>query len=282
MSLPLFAGAGAVSEAAGTLLEKKILKKIKLKNYQTFSFLAISLLIFPLLLFGFWKISSEAWQIKNLIILGFIILSSFVANYFTFVGLNRESLTEFEPLWLFQPLFVIILAFIVYASERQTSLSIIIPAIIASLTLILSHITKHHLKFNKYAIATLLGSLFFAFELVASKAIVQYYNPLSFYFIRCFFVFIISILIFKSKFSSTKNLRLNILLIAVIWIFYRVLLYIGYGAYGVIFTTLIFILAPVLTYIAAIIFLKEKPKLKNTIASIIILICVGYAVIAGQ
>lgn len=278
----ILASLGAITETAGTILEKKILKRIDFKDYQTFGFLAIVLVILPFLFFGFWNVSQAAWELKNLAILSFVILVSVAANYFTFVGLNRENLTEFEPLRLFQPLFVILLAFVVYSSERQTPLTIMIPALIASIALILSHINKSHLKLNKYAIATLLGSLFFALELVASKSILALYNPLSFYIVRCFFVFILSLALFKSKISSTKNLKFNIIFIAIIWIAYRFLLYTGYDLYGVIFTTLMFILAPILIYISAIVFLKEKPKLKNIIAAVVILACVAYAIIFNQ
>lgn len=278
----ILASLGAAAETAGTILEKRILKKINFKAYQTYGFLAIVLVIIPFMLFGFWGVSAAAWQAKNLAILVFVILASVAANYFTFFALKRENLTEFEPLRLFQPLFVILLAFIVYISERQTPLNVIIPALIASVALIFSHITKHHLKFNKYAVATLLGCFFFALELVASKAILWYYNPLSFYLVRCFFVFIFSLILFKSKLSSTKGLKSNMILIGAIWVFYRFLLYTGYNLYGVIFTTLMFILAPVLIYISAIIFLKEKPTIRNTIASAIILACVAYAIIVSS
>ena len=51
----------------------------------------------------------------------FIIVIVTAANYFTFIGLKNEDLTIFEPLVLFQPLFVILLAFIFYSSERNVS-----------------------------------------------------------------------------------------------------------------------------------------------------------------
>ena len=132
---------------------------------------------------------------KNISIFAFIILISVVANILTFYAFKREKVTELEPIRLFQPLFVIVIAFIVYVSERQISAGILTAALIASLALIFSHIEKHHLKFNKYMIAALIGSLFFAIELVASKAILQYYSPLSFYFLRCASIFIISFII---------------------------------------------------------------------------------------
>jgi len=280
MPIPLipFAGAGAISEGAGTILEKKVLrkKKINFKDYQVFSFLSIAIVMIPLLFF-FWNINSDAFQLKNILILAFVVLSSIIANLFVFYAMKWEKITEIEPMRLFQPLFVIILALLIYPSER-TNHQIIIAALVASLALIFSHIKKHHIQFNKYMISALLGSLFFALELVASNSILQYYSPISFYFIRCSFIFLISFAIFKSKPGSIdKKTWIYVVGIAMIWVFYRILLYFGYVHYGVIFTTLLFILSAVFIYLFAMIFLKEKPTWRNLIAALIILACVGYA-----
>lgn len=282
MVIPLipFAASGALSEAAGTVLEKNILRKRKIdfRDYQVYSFLAITLLTIPLLLF-FWHLSPEALNLKNIFILLFVITCSIIANLFVFYSLKWEKITELEPLRLFQPLFVILLAFILYSSERQNPYQIIIAALIASLALIFSHIKKHHLKLNKYMVSALLGSLFFAIELVVSKYLLSYYNGITFYFIRCSLIFIISLLIFKSKPSSIdKKSWIYVVLVAGIWVFYRTLVYYGYMHFSVIFTTLLFVLSATLIYLFAVIFLKEKITWRNIIASIVILACVAYAV----
>jgi len=285
MVIPLipFTAAGAISEATATIVEKKILKKRKInfKDYQVYSFLTISLLMIPFLLF-FWHSTVEATSIKNIIILLLVIFSALIANLFAFYSMKWEKMTELEPLRLFQPLFVIILAFIFYSSERQISNNIILAAVVASLALIISHIRKHHLKFNKYRIAALLGSLFFAIELVISKHLLSYYNGITFYFIRCSLIFLISLIIFKSKPSSIdKKSWFGLTLASGIWVFCRILIYYGYMHFSVIFTTLIFILSSALIYLFAIIFLKEKIIWRNLVASLIILACVGYAVHTG-
>jgi len=273
--------AGAISEAAGTILEKTVLRKrrIDYKVYTVFSFLAIVLVSLPLLYF-FWKLEPEAYETKNFIILLFVIATSIIANLLMFYSLKRENVTELEPLRLFQPLFVILLAFAIYSTERN--FSILIVALVASGALIFSHLRKHHLQFNKYLIAALLASLFFAIELVASRAILPYYSGITFYFIRCAAIFIFTFAIFRSspKFID-KTSGFLILVTGAIWIFYRVVLYYGYLTYGVIFTTLLFILAPIFIYIFARIFLKEKLNWRNILAAIIIVACVAYAILAN-
>jgi len=148
-------------------IEKIILKKkyLNYKNYTVFGFLAIVIAMLPLIFF-FWKISPEAYLLKNLFVFFLIIFFSILANLFTFVALKRENLTILEPIRLMQPLFTILLAFImsfffqIYYLERNYS--ILILGIVASTTLVLSHVQKHHLIFDKYITSALLGSLFLA------------------------------------------------------------------------------------------------------------------------
>ena len=283
--LPLipFTLGGAASEGAATVIEKNILRKRKIgyKEYTVYGFLVISLLM----LFGvgfFWRVDSQAFQLKNILILLIIVISSAFANFLTFYAMKWEKITEMEPLRLFQPLFVIILAFIFYSSERHNPTPIIIAALIASLALVFSHIKKHHFQLNKYLIATLAGSFLFALELALSKFILQYYSSLSFYFIRCSIIFLLTFIILRPSPKTIDNKSWFYTIIAsLIWIGYRMLLYFGYDNYGVIFTTLLFILGPVFIYIFASLFLKEKWTWRNIIATVIILACVGYAISAS-
>ncbi len=270
---------GSVIEAAGTILEKKVLRKHKIdhKNYAVYSFLAIVIAMLPLV--GFlWKIEPEAFSVKNLLMFAFVVITSIIANLFAFYSLKRKEITELEPIRLMQPLFTILLAVLIYESERK--LTIVALALIASIALVAAHVKKHHLSLNKYIIAALLGSLFFAIELSASKYILQYYSPFTFYFLRCLFIFIITWLMFQPKIVSIKNkTKLLIFIVAILWVFYRVILYYGYVMYGIVFTTILFILAPVFIFLFARVFLKEKIRLRHIISAVIIVVCVVAALI---
>ena len=61
---------------------------------------------------------------------------------------------------------------------------------------------------------------------------------------------------------------------ALFWVGYRAILYYGYGVFGIVFTTTIFILSPVLIYLSSWIFLKEKVTKRQVFSSIVIVICV--------
>lgn len=274
---------GAVLEAGGMIFEKKILKKrnIDFRNYTVYEFLAIVIVMLPLLYFV-WKVDFGALSFVNVLIFVGVVLAAVFANLLIFYSLKRETVTEFEPVWLMQPLFTIILAFIFFASERNWS--VVGLALIASVTLVWSHVKKHHLVFDKYILAALLGSFLFAIELVLSRTILDFYSPFSFYFLRCLFVLVISFVIFRPSFKPMKDKGVGIMLVVVglIWTFYRAIVYYGYLTLGIVFTTTLFILSPVFMFLFAVIFLKEKPHWKHVVATIVIVVCVALTIFLGK
>ena len=189
---------GAIALAVGTIFEKVILrkKKIGIKLYQTASFFAISLIIIPFLFF-FWKLDSGALELKNILIFIAVITSAIIANLFVFYSLKWEKITNLEPARILEPMFTILIALIFsffIQGVYGTSLKILIPAIIASAALIFPFIKKERIKMNKYFIAAIFGSFFFGLELVLSDLILDFYSPITFYFLRCLSIFIISLI----------------------------------------------------------------------------------------
>jgi len=273
---------GAIALAGGTILQRKVLqkKRMRVTKYLILEFLGIVIVMIPILYF-FWKFNLEALELKNILIFMMVIVASIIANIFTFYSMKGEKINNLEPAKMLEPLFIILLAilfsfFIQGAYERNTA--IVIPALIAGLALILSHVKKEHLNFNKYFLAAIVGSFFFAFELIISKLILDFYSPVTFYFLRCSVLLLVSFIIFHPKLHNIENtLKLKMLFIGAIWVVYRVVTYYGYLKIGIISTTLILMLGPIFIYTFAKIFLKEKINIRNIIASIIILACVLYA-----
>jgi drug/metabolite transporter (DMT)-like permease len=274
---------GALSFAIIALMEKLVLRtrKINVKIIHVYGFFSSIIVMLPIIYF-FWEVNQEALEIKNLLIFLSIILISIVANLLAFYSLKREKLMNIEPARMLEPLFVILLVvfFSFFFSLYEKELHFIIPALIASLALIFSHFKKNHLHFNKYFLAAIGGSFLFATELVLSRFILEFYNPISFYFLRCTFIFLISFLIFRPTLKQTPwKIKKEIFLIGFFWVIYRLAVYYGYINVGVVTTTLILLLAPVLIYFFAWKFLKEKTTWKNIISAIIILGCVVYVVV---
>ncbi len=272
---------GALAMGAGTVLERVILKhkKIEIKLYQVLSFLSVCLVMAPFLYF-LWRVEEEAFQLKNLVILLGVIVCAMLANYIAYYSLKWEKVTNLEPARLFENFFVVVLAIIFNLFTEglyETNLKVIIPTLIASVALIFPHINKDKLKMNKYVFAALVGSFLFALELILSRLILDFYSPLTFYFVRCSAVFMISLVVLRPKVKGMdRHIAIMTLIAGAIWVVYRFAVYFGYLNYGVVLTTLILMLAPVFIYAFANIFLKEKLNWKNIVSAVIIIGCVLY------
>lgn len=274
---------GAFFLASLTIAEKFVLRKrkIDIKFFHVVAFLGAVITMLPLLYF-FWKLDPQALELKNVLIFAGVIVSSILANLLMFYAIKGDKISNIEPAIIMEPLFTVLLAvifsfFTVGLFERD--FGVIIPALVAAIALVLSHIKKHHFKFGKYFVAALFGAFFFALELIVSRLILDFYTPISFYFFRCLFVMLVSMVIFMPKVPKIKTkVNLEILGIGSLWVAYRVLVYYGFLTLGVIFTTLMIMLGPVFVYLLAWKFLKEKISWRNIVASIVIVMCVAYAV----
>ncbi len=283
--IPIF---GAFLEAGGTILYKKLANRhrVNYKDFMVYGFLAIVLVSLPLLYF-FWRIDPLAGRYLNLAILFSIIIISVFANYFSFYAFKHRDLAKIQSIRLTLPLFTILLAFIfsfffeIYNNERNYS--VLLFAFIAGIALLFSNFKKEHFSFDKYSWAMLIGSFLFAVELTLSKPLVELYHPVTLYFIRSLFILIISFTLFGDNLSKLKpGGKCLFLAAALFWVGYRAILYYGYGVFGVVFTTTIFILSPVLIYFASWIFLKEKVTKRQVFSSIVIVACVLGAIWVGN
>jgi drug/metabolite transporter (DMT)-like permease len=267
----------AASFAYSSILEKEILRerKVNSKHFIIAVFAISSVIMLPLLYF-FGNIGPEAYKPVNIFLIFILIFFAIMANILIFFAVKWEKINKLEPMKLLEPIFVILLAFIFFESERNPI--VIVPAIIASLALLISHIRKHHLVFNKYSIAAILGSLCYALEAMVAKILLEFYSPLSLYFTRAIFVFLFALIIFRSNPLKElgKKERIITVFIGSMWVLYRVIVYFGYQSWGLVFTTLTLFIAHIMVYIFAALVLKEKILKRNIFAAIVILACVAY------
>ncbi len=270
---------GALAMSVKAILEKIGLRKrgIKPNHLIVALFFGAVVIMIPFLPF-FAQISHQALELKNIWLLALIVFFAILANICYFYAMKREKLTNLEPVHLLQPLFVIVLASAFFASERNPN--VLIPAIIASIALLFSHVKKHHLEFNKYILIAILGSLFYAIETLFTKIILEFYSPLSLYFVRGFFVLLFVAVIFRPNLLKEikKKNRWIIVAISFLWVGFAVLSYYGFIQLGVVFTTLLLMLSPVFIYLFSWKFLKEKLDWRNIIAAIVIVASVLYAI----
>jgi len=276
MLIPIIA---AVATAVGIILDKVILSKWRV-DYRTYTVvLFIFLVVICLALYPFLgKINPQALEFKYLVFMGLVVILAVIFNLFFYVGIKREKVQEFEMILLLQPLVIIMVAVILLRDERNWT--IFIPAFIAALVLIIAHIRKDSLRFDKYSLLLLLVVLTSAFETVLLKELMAVYSALALYFIRVTLVLPFLWLIMRPKFSNL-NFRntFMIFITAALAVLQLTFSFWSYFHLSIVYTMIGLVLGPVLIYFFAAIFLKEKLLVRNVIAAIIILVCVIWATI---
>src|SRR3989344_4134264 len=175
---------GALTHAVDLIVSKLVLTK-EHAGYEDFCFyffMLVFLLMFPFFQF-FGGIPNQAFTATYLFCGLAVIVLAFVYNLVFYHGIKKEDMSEVENLYMFQGLFVLFFAFIIFSDER--SLTTLIPAIIASFALIFSHVKKYHLKVSRMQIIFLLGVLMMAVEAIFLKKLLEIFNPYILYMTRC-------------------------------------------------------------------------------------------------
>ena len=271
MIIPLIA---ATLSAITIILEKYILSYQKV-DYKTFNVLIffflflISLLFFP----KFGWLNSNAGT-PYFIFIGILMVATAASWNVLFArALEHEKIIEFEIIQMFQPLLTILLGSLIFATER--SIYILPFAFIASIALIASRIKKHHLSFDKFSKILLLAVFLMAIEMVFIKILLAVYSPVALYCLRTFLVFLVLVIFFRPKFAGLNYKKILIMAgTAFLAVIQMVLIYASVGSEGLVFTTLVLILTPILIFIFSIIFYHEKFSFRTLLLYLIIIGCI--------
>ena len=274
MIIPLVA---ATLSAITLILEKFELSYQKV-NYKTFNvFIFASLFVITALFFPkYGWIKPEATQ-TYFIVIGILMVATATAwNILLSQALQKEQVIEFELIQMLEPVLVIFLASVFFTSER--SMYILPAAVVGATALIVAHAKRHHIYFNKYAKYLLLAIVLMAIEAILNKIMLEVMSPVALYMVRTFFVFVAMWAFLRPSFETVKlKSGLAMFGTAGLAVAQMVLYYTAIGQEGLVFTTLIFILSPVLVYIFSMIIYKEKLKLRTAISFAIIIACIIFA-----
>jgi drug/metabolite transporter (DMT)-like permease len=265
--LPLLA---AVLQAGSSITDKFTLsiRRIGYKEYIGASFPLIFIITLVLFLIFRPPISADLFQNSALLFLLALIAISVGNNLFYYLALDRDNLNEIQVFDL-----LIYVPIIIFVDERN--LGVIIPALTASLAIIWSHWERHHFKILKntkhYVVwAMITGPIYMAIL----KKILLLWNPISLEVVRSgIMAFLLGFLFYKSfKNISRKGWA---------YLIAYILLYFGYKNLGIIYTTLVFSIQPLLVYFASFFVLKEKFHWKKAVAFAIVLVSIVVAQIMG-
>jgi drug/metabolite transporter (DMT)-like permease len=117
-----------------------------------------------------------------------------------------------------------------------------------------------------------------AIEMIFIKILLAVYSPVALYTIRTFLVFVVLAIFLRPNFEGLNYKKTLIMAgTAFLAVIQMVLIYTSVGREGLVFTTLILILTPILIFIFSIIFYKEKFSIRTLILYIIIIACIAAA-----
>jgi len=191
-------------------------------------------------------------------------------------------MNEFELIIMFQPLLTIILATVFLGGQQN--IHVTIAAVVAAVALIFSHISKKHLEISSGAWYLILAVVFMSVELILIKVLLAVFSPVALYTIRTGILFIFFYFYFRrpNLFSMSATNVWLILATAVLGVAQMVTKFYGFEAYGVVYTSLVLIAAPLLIYFVSQIFLHEKIRPRIFLAALVILGCIVYATMLGR
>lgn len=263
----------AISDSSATILDKLNLniKKIDGKVFTSVLFLFMAFVALPLLFF--FKTGEGALSPAPVAALLFIIIMSALQNTLFYVGLEKRDLSYLEPVRNSEPIWVILLAFLVFPSERNGF--VLILGFITTAALIYSSVNMTKLKIDKYLALVLLSIMLSGVLQIAYKYILGYYSPISVYAVRAIGVAILLFILFKPNKAKIQNKQKYFFaLSALLYSAAAILKYVSISAIGVSMTILILASSPAMIYFFSKILLKEKLDNRKIISSVVIIGCV--------
>ena len=278
----MFAFIAALAQAGGIIVDKIILTRRRMEIHVFIPVLFLFLfLITGILMPHLGKISLEIFKPYYLVIFLLMIAVAIIWNIFYYQGVQKEKVHEFELIIMFQPLLTILLAAVLI--EKNTNIHLLIAAIIASLSLIFSHLRKNHFELSSGSRGLILAVIFMSIEIILQKIILEVFSPVALYFVRTGIIFLIFLFLYQPRLRQVSNAHLFLLLAtSALGVIQMITKFYGFQSYGVIYTSLILILSPVLVYITSTILLHERLKLRTVLSALAIIGCIVYATLLGK
>lgn len=232
----------------------------------------------PAIFWGF--LQPDFFTIKYILLFAALIAVGAAFNILYYTALDNKNVCEIEPIAMLVTPATVMLAMIMFPGERNTTLLVI--SVIATVALLLSRFEKGHLDFDKYSWMLIGFVLLSAIEAVLIKYLLGVMNAVSLYGIRAVFLAIVFFLIFRSIRINKVNKKESVQIFAnsIITSVEHVAKFFAIGMVGIVNSSLILLLGPIIILIFSKIFLKEKISLKRGIGDAVILMCIVAIVLS--
>jgi len=272
----------AIFGAGGDVTNKHLLGRLKLphKEYLPFIFAFLSIVSLLVVRINFF-FSPQALSFWNIILLIVMIATAATWNVMTAKSLETEPLHEYESIILMSPLVTVVLAAIFLPAERN--FSVFIAAVIASGALMFARYRHEHFEVTKTARQTFFAVVLIAIESVIITHLLHYYSPALLYFIRCTVITVVFFIKFKPDFRAlqAKPIVKGLALDSLFGTGVMVLKYYAFRSLGLMETTIILLLSPLLTYAASYYYFGERRLFRrDLICAVVVMGCIIYALVA--
>lgn len=277
---PLIPLISAILQAGSFTIDKVVLsmKSVTFKTYNGVS-LPLSFLILSVIFLILRPPLLPSVLTRDIMwLIAISIIISIVNNILFYRALDDDHLSEIQTIELLQNLPVIFLSSIIFIDERKPF--IIIPAIISSLILLWSYLENNRFTMAKNTIPYFVWSMtgIPAGALIA-KNLLTVWNPISFELVRWgVTAVVLTLLFYKEALKVSRDAFYYLLLTNILSTIGWVLFYFSYQRSGIVYTTLIFLVQPILVYFASFLILKEKLHWKKGIA----ILTVAASIIIAQ
>lgn len=280
--MEIFPLISAISQVGGILVDKVTLTRRQVEVRVFIPILFLFLVLTTGILYPFLgKINPDFLKPTSLLLFAAMILCAIIWNFFYYRGAQLEKVHDYELIIMFQPLFTILLATIFLKGERN--IHIIIASLVAAVFLIIAHIKKQHFSLTLGGWNLVGAVIFMSVELIIISQLLKVYSPVALYFVRTGILFLFFYFYYRPQVNKISNTNLWLIFAsAALGTVQMVSKFYGFEAYGVVYTSLILIISPVLVYILSNIFLHERFKTRAVLSFVVILGCIIYATILGK
>jgi len=278
----MFALIAAISQASGVIVDKIILtrKRVEVHVFIPALFMFLMLLT-AILMPSLGKVSTEFLSVKYIGIFLAMLVAAIIWNVFYYRGIQKEKVQELELIMMFQPLFTIFLAAVLV--ERNINAHVFIASVVAAMALIVAHLRKMHFQFTEYTSGLILAVVFMSVEIILQKILLEVFSPVALYFTRTLVIFLFFYFYYRPRMEQISSVNTWLILTSsALGVAQMVTKFYGFETYGVIYTSLVLILAPVLVYMLSRITLHERLKVRTVVCAVVILGCILYATFLGQ
>jgi len=276
----LLALISAVTNGIGLIWDKIILSRERVTLRVFLPVVFVFLFVFTVILVPwFGQLDLSVALLPNSLFLLFLMVVIAVAwNVLFYQSIQRETTHQHELVVMMSPLITVLLAAVFFPEEFNGTIFIL--ALIASGALLFAKMTREHQVFTRTSYNTFLGVVLMSTETIIIRELLYVYNPVALYAVRTLILALFFTGYYRPHYNRISNKHwLMMALSSVFGVVIMLTRFFAFEQLGVIYTTLVAILAPVIVFFGSWEILHEKIRPRVIFASIVILVCVSIATV---